>query len=124
MTRTNSFELRRVSERVASAAAAIAMTALLAIASDARAADSSVQLAPTVKVSYSAVDLATDEGAADVYRKLKRAARSVCDAYGGNTLERKTVAQKCYEKSLESAVYRVNAQRLTTLHAAATRDLG
>ena len=122
MTHTNSFSLRRVSERVTSAAAAIAMTALLAIASDARA--ESIQVAPSVSVPYSAVDLATDKGAADLYRKLKRAAREVCNAYSGKTLDRQVVAQECFDKSLENAVYEVNAQRLTALHEAAMRDVG
>ena len=122
MTHTNSFSLRRVSERVTSAAAALAMTALLATASDARA--ESIRIAPSVAVHYSELDLGSDKGAADLYRKLKRAAHAVCDAYEGRSLDRQTVAQKCYDKSLESAVYQVNAQRLTALHEAATRDLG
>jgi UrcA family protein len=122
MTHTNSFSLRRVSERVTSAAAAIAMTALLAIASDARA--ESIQIAPSVAVAYSAVDLASDKGAADLYRKLKRAAREVCNAYSGKTLDRQVVAQECFDKSLENAVYEVNAQRLTALHEAAMRNVG
>ena len=122
MTYTNTFSLRRVSERVTSAAAAIAMTALLATASDARA--EAVQIAPSVAVHYSELNLGNDQGVADLYRKLKRAAHEVCDAYEGRSLDRQAVAQKCFEKSLESAVYQVNAQRLTEMHEAATRDLG
>ena len=118
------FELRRVSERVTSAAAAIALTALLAIASDARAENMSAQIAPKVSVQYSSVELATEKGAAKLYRKLKWAAREVCDVYGVKPLEQQSVAQKCFEKSLANAVNQVDAQRLTALHATATHDLG
>jgi UrcA family protein len=120
----DTFELRRVSERVTSAAAALAMTALLAIASDAQAAGLSVQMTPSVSVPYSSADIATEEGAANLYRTLKRAAREVCDVHGIKTLAQRAVAQKCFEKSLENAVYRVNAQRVTALHAAETSAFG
>ena len=119
----DSFALRRISVRVTSAAAAIALTALLAIASDARAEGLSVNVA-SASVSYSSVDLATEEGAENLYLKLKRAAREVCDVYGVKTLAQRTVATKCFEKSLEDAVYKVDAQRVTALHTAATRGLG
>ncbi len=120
----NAYIIRRVSERVTSAAAAIAMTALLAMASDARAETMTIQVAPKVSIEYSSAEVTTEEGAAQLYRKLKRAARSVCEAYGGDTLQRRVAAQKCFDKSLENAVQQVNAQPLTALHLAATRDLG
>jgi UrcA family protein len=120
----NAYVFRRVSERVTSAAAAIAMTALLAMASDARAETMSVQVAPSVSIAYSSAEVTTEKGAANLYRKLKRAARTVCDAYGGDSLQRRVAAQKCFDKSLANAVQQVNAQPLTALHLAATRDLG
>jgi len=124
MTHTYSFSLRRISERVTAAAAAIAMTALLTMASDARAEKTSVEATPRVAVQYSNLDLATEQGAADLYRKLKRAARTVCEAYDGKPLEQSIVAQKCFDKSLDNAVYQVDARQLTELHAASKNDLG
>lgn len=120
----NAYVSRRVSERVTCGAAAIAMTALLALASNAHAQDHAVQVAPSVSISYSSNEVTTEEGAANLYLKLKRAARSVCDGYAGDSLQRQIVAQKCFEKSLESAVRQVNAQPLTVLHVKATRNFG
>ena len=82
--------------------------------------------AQKVSVPYSSVELATEDGAANLYRKLKQAARSVCDVYGVKLLRAAPpLALKCYEKSSsEQAVYQVDAQRVTALHTAATRGLG
>ncbi len=121
----NAYVIRRVSERVASAAAAIAMTALLAIASDARAGNTAAATEPPkVAVEYSAVEAATDEGAAKLYQKLKIAAHSVCDVYDGKTLQQKVVEKKCYEKTLQAAVNKVNAYRVTALYESDAREFG
>lgn len=120
----NAFVIRRVSERVTSAAAAIAMTALLAIASDARAQHTTAAEPAKVAVEYSALDAATDAGAAKLYHKLKIAAHSVCDQYNGKTLDRKVVERKCYEKTLQAAVMNVNAYRVTALYEADAREFG
>jgi len=122
MTHTSGFT--RVSERLTSAAAAVAMTALLLIASDARADSRSVEVAPSLSIAYSSGAVATGQGAAELYSKLRSAARSVCRSHDGKTLERRLAARRCFEKSLENAVYLVNMQPLTALHLASTRDLG
>ena len=123
MTRPNSaLDLRRVSERVTSAAAALALTALMLVASDVRA--DSIAFAPSVLVQYSQDDLSTEAGANRVYRKLKRAARDVCGLAHGLKLQQRIAAQKCFDEALASAVRNVNGARVTALHQHAGRTLG
>jgi UrcA family protein len=117
----HTFSLSRASQRVTSAVAAVAMTALMAIASDARAESRFVDVAPSHTIEYSSAAVATEQGAAELYRKLRSAARSVCKADGGTVLERRIATRACIEKSLENAVNQVNMQPLTALHLASTR---
>ena len=125
MTRsTEDFVLHRASERVSAGAAAIALTFLTLLTVDARATDS--QTNPTsVTVSYSDVAFGTSAGAADVYRKLKAAARKACGEYAGSrTLEMQIATRDCVDAALADAVRRIDRPKLSALHAAKTRNLG
>ena len=122
MTRT--FGFSRGSGRATLAVVAVTMTALFLISSNARADHRSVELAPSIEIKYSSGAVATDKGAAELYRRLKSAARSVCDALDGRSLSQRVAARKCFEESLEKAVYQVNMQPLTALHVASTREVG
>src|SRR5262245_58171068 len=111
MTRSNvSYMLRRASERFTAGVGAMALTALMLPVSDARASTyESVAVGPRVTVKYSAEALQTNEGAAQVYRRLKFAARKVCDAGPGTkTLAERVAARACVDESLAEAVRKVD----------------
>jgi UrcA family protein len=129
MTHSNiSFMLRRASERFVSGVGAIALTACLLVVSDARASTvDSVDVGPSVTVTYDRVSLDTDKGTAQVYRKLKRAARTVCgvDEGGRETLRMHIVKDQCYSETLAEAVRKVDRPLLSALHqSTATRSVG
>ena len=85
----------------------------------------SIELAPKVSVDYSAEDLETDKGVQNVYRKLRKAARRVCGIDGGFlNLSEKTLAQKCVDDTLASAVRKIDRPMLTTLHDSSARNVG
>ncbi len=126
MTRQNSdFVLRRTSERLTAGAAAIGATFLMLLTVDVRAAETETN-PPRVTVSYQQTDLATEQGSAKVYRKLRLAAHKVCglglDAR--LTLEERGRATKCVEVALEDVVQRIGRPMLTSVHVASSRDLG
>jgi len=126
MTRPNSdLVLRRASERLSAGAAALAVTSLMLLTVSVRASEPETPPA-SVAVHYSATSFRTTGGAADVYRKLKFAARKVCGLSAGVTpvFDRRVAAEACFKTALEDAVRRVDRPMLTSLHAAATRDLG
>jgi len=126
MTRLNStFVLRRTSERLTAGAAAIGATFLMLLTVDVRAAAAETN-PPRVSVSYQQTDLASEQGSAKVYRKLKIAAHKVCGLGLETrlTLEERGRALKCVEGALADVVQRIDRPMLTSVHAASTRDLG
>ena len=125
MTRSNTdFVLHRASERVSAGAAALALTFLTLLTVDARA-EVPKGNPPSVTVSYSDVAFGNTEGAAQVYRKLKNAARQVCGVTSsGQTLEMRVSARDCFDEALAEAVRKIDRPTLSALHAANTRNLG
>ena len=125
MTRLNSaLVLRRTSERLTAGAAAIGATFLMLVTVDVRAATMNDD-PPRVAVSYQDTQFATREGTANVYRKLKQAARKVCGLTPGNgmKLAERTKAVECFEGALADAVQRINRPMLTSVHESSARDL-
>lgn len=125
MTRSNSeFVLHRASERVSAGAAAIALTFLTLLTVDARA-DEARHTPPSISVSYSDVSFATTQGAANVYGKLKAAARQVCGVNdGAKDVAVVLAAHQCYEEALAEAVRKIDRPTLTALHTSTNRNLG
>ncbi|HEY6124486.1 MAG TPA: UrcA family protein [Steroidobacteraceae bacterium] len=126
MTRLNSaFVLRRTSERLTAGAAAIGVTFLMLLTVDVRAAET-IDNPPRISVSYQDTEFATQKGTANVYRKLKMAARKVCGLAPGGalTLDQRHNAEKCVDGALADAVQRINRAMLTSVHEASSRDLG
>jgi UrcA family protein len=106
---------------LATAVAAFAFTAAQAQAET----QQSIELAPRISVQYAAEDLETDEGVENVYRKLRKAARRVCGIDGGFlNLSEKTLAKKCVDDTLASAVRKIDRPLLTTLHDSSSRNVG
>jgi UrcA family protein len=125
MTRSNSaFSLHRASERVSSAAAAVALTFLTLLAVDARA-DIHETVPTSVTVRFSDLALADTANAATVYQKLRIAARKVCQVdRGALTLHVHIARQECFEAALADAVRKVDRPTLTALHEAHADKLG
>jgi UrcA family protein len=77
----------------------------------------------SVNVQYDVRDLATDQGTAKVYRKIKNAARRVCFATsepwdGARTRH----FWECYETALANAVSDIHSTNLTAFHQAQDRQ--
>ena len=71
----------------------------------------------SVNVAYYMQDLATEQGAEKVYRKLKKAARKVCFATSEPWDGARTRHYwECYETALAKAVSDVNSRNLTALY--------
>ena len=122
MTRSNSaLVLRRASERVSAAAAAVALTFLTLITCDVRADEPATP--PSITVTYSDAAFGTRDGTARVYRKLKNAARKVCGMSPGVqlALDRRVAGQQCFEKALADVVQRIDRPMLTSVHTTAAR---
>lgn len=104
----------------------IALAAFALAVATARAdAPQSIVLAPKISVGYAAEDLKTQKGAENVYRKLRKASRRVCGIDGGFlNLREKTLAQKCVDETLASAVRKIDRPMLTALHDSSGRKVG
>lgn len=124
MTQIQKGFLHRASERVSSAAAAVALTMFALVAVDAHA-DEPKGNPPSVTVQFSDLAMTTTAGAAKVYRKLRVAANQVCSVNGATKSARDYVRQKeCVEQALTNAVREIDRPTLTALHASHARDLG
>jgi len=74
---------------------------------------------------YSPAELARSADAENVYRKLKFAARQVCDSNATlRSLTERVQSDRCYEKVLASVVQKIDQPMLTSLHAAKTSKVG
>jgi UrcA family protein len=94
-----------------------ALLAALLIATGAGAADRTATSAD-IAVKYSGVQLANEAEAEALYKKLRAAARAVCDdnAGGHRTLEIRARAEKCVKQVLADAVQKIDQPVLTTVH--------
>ena len=72
---------------------------------------------PTVTVSYGDLNLASDAGVESLYRRLSRAASTVCKDFDRRSTEQRMKWQQCHEKALSAAVFDVNKASLTALHS-------
>jgi UrcA family protein len=126
MTRPNSaLVLRRASERLSAGAAALALTFLTLLTVDVRAAVPEPVPAKVI-VHYSETAFGTAEGTAQVYRKLKSAARMVCGINDGGrlTIDQGVAAKNCFDTALADAVRRIDRPMLTSVHTRHARNLG
>src|SRR5215510_4148232 len=100
---------------------ALLATALLLAAGNAGAADRTATSAD-IAVKFSDVQLNNEADAEQLYKKLRSAAKSVCDdnAGGHRTLEVRNRAEKCVNQVLADAVKKVDQPLLTALHATKT----
>lgn len=74
----------------------------------------------TINITYPAELLETNTGAQTVYEEISEAAEEVCEQ--SNPTERlryMLASKKCEAEALDTAVARIDAPRLTAIHAAA-----
>lgn len=98
----------------ASSALALVCCAFASLPAFANAAGDEV---PRLTVSYADLDLTRAEGAQTLYRRLRSAARQVCDAgYDMRALAERARYRACVEKAVEEAVRTIDRDVLTALH--------
>jgi UrcA family protein len=71
----------------------------------------------SVAVKYGDLDLATSQGNAALYRRLRTAAVAVCGETDARDLRASADARACYAKAMEDAVRQIDRAPLTALHA-------
>jgi UrcA family protein len=70
----------------------------------------------SVEVRFRDLDLSTPPGAAQLYRRIQAAARSVCQ-YEPTSPREQTIWQYCVRPTVDAAVAKVNNPLLTELHS-------
>jgi len=98
--------------RLMSAAAAAVLTVVWLAAAQPTHADEIVVATTTVK--YGDLNLKSESGARNLYRRLQRAAAEVCDGVDARSPAYRT----CYERALAGAVDKVGAPALYAVHRA------
>ena len=95
-------------------AALITTVTVLGIACSAAMAGTSEP--PVLTVKYGDLNVDSDQGASELYSRLRMASRNVCSNYERRGLLKHPGWKKCYEKALTAAVANLNVERLTALH--------
>jgi len=78
---------------------------------------------PTLVVHYQDLDLSQPRDAQRLYRRIKTAARMVCDTPLLPTLRAKVVEHTCVDRAVTQAVGEVGSAQVTQIHEAATQRL-
>jgi UrcA family protein len=73
---------------------------------------------PSIAVSYSALDLATDEGARNLYSRIAAAGRAVCPQADFRNLSAYARAKTCQSEAIARAVRDVRSPRLAAVYSA------
>jgi UrcA family protein len=113
-------DMNSISNRISIGSAAF-VTAMLLATGNAGAADRTATSAD-IAIKFSEVQINNEADAETLYKKVKSAARAVCDdnAGGHRTLEVRTRTEKCVNQVLADAVRRINQPMLTALHETKT----
>jgi UrcA family protein len=72
----------------------------------------------SISIAYNSSDLATDEGRANLYGKIKRAAKAVCGPTGSREAGGLSLASRnreCYQSAMEAALSQVDTGQLVSL---------
>ena len=91
---------------------------VLGAMSAAQAADTG---APSVVVTYTDLDLATDSGNQALYQRIAAAARQVCPAEATRNLKQFSASRACQATAIKQAVDEVSSPRLAAVRAAHAR---
>lgn len=74
----------------------------------------------SISVKYSSSELDRRDGVENVYGRIRKAARIVCDDLDVHNLARRSEYLRCYNRAVEAAVATVGDARLTALHHGVT----
>ena len=95
------------------------LSGLLLLGTAALSSTAALAAAPAVQtesVNYVQADLADPAAAAALYKRIQRAARSVCEQPFAHEVDRYMEFQKCFDRAVDTAVADVNVTALTALH--------
>lgn len=104
-----------VGERLRAATTAAAITACLAIGA---AGNVHAATAPTLRVSYGDLNLATEQGSLILYGRIVHAARAVCAVEDIRDLRAVVAAKSCRQRAIARAVEQVHSPMLAAVYAA------
>jgi UrcA family protein len=79
---------------------------------------------PTVAVAYGDLDLSSEAGSTELYRRIAVAARKVCPADDMRQLAVFAAARSCRDAAIARAVNRVNSPQLAAVFAAHSKQHG
>lgn len=99
------------------ASAALGATLIIGAATAAYAGESAPE-APSVRVSYNDLNLATEQGTLALYARIVSAAYKVCQVSDIRDLDQVAAASKCRAQAIERAVRDVGNERLATVYTA------
>jgi len=105
-------------ERLRAATTAAAVAACLALGA---AGNVHATTAPTLRVSYGDLNLATEQGSMALYERLVNAARAVCVVEDNRDLRAAAAASVCREQVIAQAVRDVHSPMLASVYAAQLR---
>ncbi|HEY0683272.1 MAG TPA: UrcA family protein [Steroidobacter sp.] len=79
---------------------------------------------PSIKVSYSDLDISKSSGLELLYSRIQHAARSVCsfDDQAPMELAKGQAVRTCYRSAVDNAVSQINRPMLTALHRVKSRQ--
>ena len=70
----------------------------------------------SIRVSYGELDLTKPAGAESLYRRIRKAAFTVCGAYDSPMPWSYTAKSACFKTAVDEAVSKVNSPLLTSVH--------
>ena len=96
-----------------------AITACMALGLAGVARSATPDAAPTVKVSYGDLDLASAQGAHTLHARVTAAARQVCEPHGFDIRELKvyTIERSCMNETVANAERKVQATQVASIAA-------
>jgi len=77
--------------------------------------------APSMKVRYADLNLATEDGARALLQRIRHAARLVCDQQWGDSTEAAMLSRSCFADSTRQAVAKVNSPLVTAFYSGKPR---
>jgi UrcA family protein len=102
--------------------ASAALTACLIVGASSTAYAAAAEPAPSVRVNYHDLNLATEQGTQALYGRIVLAARRVCTVIDSRILAEIAAAQVCQAQAIAHAVRDVNNPRLAAVHSAHQRQ--
>jgi UrcA family protein len=94
---------------------------LVGLAASVATAATPLDGSPTVSVSYSDLNLATEEGTLALYQRIVSAARQVCPVNSGPNARLAAQARQCVDEAVARAVKDVQSPKLAELQATRAR---